>query len=101
MAYDTYRNNIKSCCEMTIVLPSVRLQLEQLEKGALKVNTFVAKVLTTRLNATLSKLDKLHGNDVYTTYRLIVHILRYENQQNGLNLTHTQDRNFIQVGGHG
>jgi len=39
----------------------------------------------------------LHDNDIDITVRLIVHVLRYESRQSGLNLTHTQDRSFVQV----
>jgi len=39
----------------------------------------------------------LHDNDIDVTARLVVHVLRYESRQSGLNLTHTQDRSFVQV----
>ena len=39
----------------------------------------------------------LHDNDIDITARLVIHVLRYESHQSGLNLTHTQDRSFVQV----
>jgi len=39
----------------------------------------------------------LHDNDIDVTVRLIIHVLSYEMHQSGLNLTHTQDRSFVQV----
>jgi len=47
-------------------------------------------------NATLHPAD-LHDNDINVTAQLIVHVLHYESLQSGLNLTHTQDRSFVQV----
>ena len=35
--------------------------------------------------------------DVNITARVVLHLLQYEIKQSGLNLTHTQDRNYIQV----
>lgn len=35
--------------------------------------------------------------DIHITFRLVMQVLQYEGTQSGLNLTHTQDRNFIQV----
>ena len=36
--------------------------------------------------------------DINITYRVLKHVLNYEIRQSGLNLTHTQDRYYIQVG---
>jgi len=47
-------------------------------------------------NATLYPMI-LHDNDIDITARLVIHVLRYESHQSGLNLTHTQDRSFVQV----
>ena len=50
----------------------------------------------TSLNETTNITTPLFGSDINTTFHLIRHIMAYENHQTGLNLTHTQDRNFIQ-----
>ena len=71
-----------------------------MERQQLEINTFVAKSMIFHLNeATSATLYPavLHDNDIDVTARLVVHVLRYESRQSGLNLTHTQDRNFVQV----
>ena len=76
------------------------MQLLAIERRQLEINTFVAKSLMFHLNeATNATLYPavLHDNDIGVTARLTVHVLHYESLQSGLNLTHTQDRNFIQV----
>ena len=50
----------------------------------------------TSLNESTNVTKPLYGTDINITYHLIKHVLWYENQQTGLNLTHKQDRNFIQ-----
>lgn len=50
-----------------------------------------------KLAEATNKTEKLYGMDVNVTYRVIKHVLDHEVLQSGLNLTHTQDRNFIQV----
>lgn len=71
-----------------------------MERQQLEINTFVAKSIMFHLNeATNATLYPavLHDNDIDVTSRLVIHVLRYESLQSGLNLTHTQDRNFVQV----
>jgi len=71
-----------------------------MERRQLEINTFVAKSMVFHLNeATNATLYPavLHDNDIDVTARLIVHVLSYESRQSGLNLTHTQDRSFVQV----
>ncbi|CAH1784160.1 unnamed protein product [Owenia fusiformis] len=74
----------------------LRQQLGLIETGLLKVNTFLAKELAEKLNAATEMTKEMYGADVTIAYRLITQILLYENKQTGLNLTHAQDRNFIQ-----
>ena len=72
-------------------------QIEKIEEEGLKVTTFVAKNMMAKLAEATNKTEKLYGIDVNITYRVIKHVLDHEVLQSGLNLTHTQDRNFIQV----
>ena len=65
----------------------------------LDINTFVAKGLVAQLSAASNETRELYESDVNIAYRLLIEVLRYETLQSGLNLTHTQDRNFIQVCG--
>ena len=74
-------------------------QLVLLDSGAWQINTFVAKNLMLRLNEATESTSEMYGMDINVTSRMAIHILRYENTQSGLNLTHTQDRNFLQVSG--
>ena len=73
------------------------LQVEKIEEQGLKVTTFVAKNMMAKLAEATNRTEQLYGMDVNITYRVIKHVLDYEVLQSGLNLTHTQDRNFIQV----
>ena len=68
-----------------------------MESGSLRVNTFVAKDLVFRLNEATELTEHMYGMDLDITYRILKNVLRYENRQSGLNLTHTQDRSYIQV----
>ncbi len=61
------------------------------------MNTFVAKTLVSKLATATNSSEHLYGMDINVTYRVLKHVLEHEVQQTGLNLTHTQDRNFIQV----
>ena len=76
-------------------------QLMAMETKQLEINTFVAKNFMSRLNdatrAVSSLVGRLHKNDIDISARIITRVLKYEARQTGLNLTHTQDRNFIQV----
>ena len=72
-------------------------QIQQLQSGDVILNTYQAKRLAEDLYNATNKTLLLRGTDVSTANQLLVLLLAYENQQSGLNLTHTQDRNFIQV----
>ncbi|ELT95736.1 hypothetical protein CAPTEDRAFT_182594 [Capitella teleta] len=74
----------------------LRKQLELLNSRSLRVNTFVAKNLASKLNEASASTGDLHGMDVGISAGILLHLLKYEIQQTGLNLTHTQDRNYIQ-----
>jgi hypothetical protein len=76
---------------------NLRDQLKHLEGQSLKMNAYLARTLVAEMNRATSRVDKLFLNDLNVTYAVLVHVLSYECQQTGLNLTHKQDRNFIQV----
>ena len=67
------------------------------------MNTYVSKGLmqdleeATNRSAPLGKTKTFYLADINVTYHVVIHVLSYESRQAGLNLTHTQDRNFIQV----
>jgi cadherin EGF LAG seven-pass G-type receptor 1 len=87
-----------SDCTSTVFL-ELQNQLSAIERKRLEINTYIAKTTVLQLKEAMYAAQApmtLHENDVDITARLIVNILRYESHQTGLNLTHTQDRNFIQ-----
>jgi len=71
--------------------------MESIELKQLVFNTFVSKGLASRLNTATNQTLTMYEMDIHVAYRLLAHVLHYEISQSGLNLTHTQDRNFIQV----
>lgn len=73
-------------------------QLSAIEEKRLIINTFVAKGLLARLSYATQETISLYEMDIRVALRLLVNILRYETSLSGLNLTHTQDRSFVQVG---
>ncbi len=76
---------------------SLAAEVAKIEEDGLQLTTFVAKNLMTRLASATNRTARLYGADVNVTYRVLKHVLDHEVKQSGLNLTHTQDRNFIQV----
>lgn len=68
------------------------------------MNSFVSKQLIGDLADSTNRTVTVPGQkrvmyfaDINVTYHTVIHVLDYESQQAGLNLTHTQDRNFVQV----
>lgn len=68
-----------------------------LESNRLNLNTFLAKSLAGNLNRATNETPEFLEMDIDVTRRLLTCLLDYETIQSGLNLTHTQDRHFIQV----
>jgi hypothetical protein len=76
----------------------IKRELVNIEKSDLKINTFLSKTLMERLDKATKETETLYGSDIDIGYRIIKQVLIYENAQEGLNLTHTQDKHFLQVG---
>lgn len=70
-------------------------QLANIEKGKLQINTFVAIKLAHDLQKATNSTQWLYGADVLIVYDLIKELLFYESKVQGLNLTHSQDKNYI------
>ncbi|XP_064633793.1 cadherin EGF LAG seven-pass G-type receptor 2-like isoform X2 [Lineus longissimus] len=81
---------------MSINFEKMQGDLIKIEKGNMKMNTFLSKTLMERLDKATRETKILYGSDVDIGYRSIKQVLIFENAQAGLNLTHTQDKNFIQ-----
>lgn len=73
------------------------LQLAQLEDGRLAVSSYMAIKVSTDLNNACSATPEMWGSDVLITSRLLILLLEHETLQQGLNLTHRQDKHYIQV----
>ncbi|GBP48921.1 Protocadherin-like wing polarity protein stan [Eumeta japonica] len=69
-------------------------QLEKIETGTLTLNTFVGVRLAEELVAAC-ETTKLYGGDVMTVAKLLHELLQYELKQAGLNLTHSQDKDYV------
>lgn len=72
-------------------------QLSLIEAGELQLNTFVAIKLASDLRKATNLTHHLYGADVLITYDLITALLKYESTLFGLNLTHSQDKDYIFV----
>ncbi|KAG5887440.1 hypothetical protein JTB14_003292 [Gonioctena quinquepunctata] len=73
----------------------LREQLSNIEKGELQLNTFVSIKLAYDLNKATNLTKELYGADVLITYDLVKELLNYESRVRGLNLTHSQDKDYI------
>ncbi|CAG9865104.1 unnamed protein product [Phyllotreta striolata] len=73
----------------------LREQLSNIERGDLHLNTFVAIKLSYDLYKATNLTGNLYGADVLITFELLEELFNYESKMNGLNLTHSQDKDFI------
>ncbi|XP_018329600.1 protocadherin-like wing polarity protein stan [Agrilus planipennis] len=73
----------------------LRNQLSLIESGDLELNTFVAIKLATDLYKATNMTQILYGADVLITQDLLHELLKRESNLIGLNLTHSQDKDFI------
>ncbi|XP_044754021.1 protocadherin-like wing polarity protein stan isoform X2 [Coccinella septempunctata] len=73
----------------------LREELSHLESGSLNMNTFVAIKLSSDLYKATNKTTQLYGADVLVTFDLLKELLQYEFRLFGLNLTHSQDKDYI------
>lgn len=75
----------------------LRNQLSLISKGELLLNTFVAIKLASDLYKATNLTQELYGADVLVANDLILELLQYEEKMHGLNLTHSQDKDYIHV----
>lgn len=68
-----------------------------LETKSIKVTTFVAVNGASSLHKAVNNTAVLHGSDVLIGQQLIQHLLSHEGSLLGLNLTHSQDKDYILV----
>ncbi|XP_060527638.1 protocadherin-like wing polarity protein stan isoform X2 [Cylas formicarius] len=73
----------------------LREQLSNIESGDLPLNTFVVVKLGHDLQKATNSSKLLYGADVMIAYDLIKELLQYESSVHGLNLSHSQDKDYI------
>ncbi|XP_022163708.1 protocadherin-like wing polarity protein stan isoform X2 [Myzus persicae] len=69
--------------------------LNGLETKSIKVTTFVAINGANSLHKAVNSSQFLHGSDVLIGQQLLQHLLSHEGSLSGLNLTHSQDKDYI------
>ncbi|XP_059482643.1 protocadherin-like wing polarity protein stan isoform X3 [Neocloeon triangulifer] len=73
----------------------LRQVLGQLEMDDLQINTFVAVKVAFELHKATNQTNNLYGIDVLIAAQLLQHLIKYETTEKGLNLTHSQDKDYI------
>ncbi|KOB74665.1 Protocadherin-like wing polarity protein stan, partial [Operophtera brumata] len=73
----------------------LRKQLHKIETGELSVNTFVGVRLAADLASACANTPQLYGADVLVAEGILLELLQYELKQAGLNLTHSQDKDYV------
>lgn len=71
-----------------------------LESGNVQINTFVAIETANLIKKACNNTDLLYGADILIAEQIIQRLLSYEKSQMGLNLTHSQDKDYMQVRSH-
>lgn len=75
---------------------NLRRLLGQLETGDVGITTFVAVESSNSLSRAVNTTNHLYGADILITQQILDRLLNYEVSQSGLNLTHSQDKDYIQ-----
>lgn len=90
--------NLFDCISNTFTYLHNQYQVLEEKKFTLASDTAIkiAGDLRFALNETITNPAlQLYGSDMYIGFRLIHHLIRYESQQTGLNLTHRRDRLYV------
>lgn len=61
------------------------------------MNTFVGVRLAEEVWSACARTSRLFGADVLVAEGLLLELLRHELRQAGLNLTHSQDKDYVRV----
>lgn len=75
----------------------LKKQLERIEIGELEINTFVGVKLAENLMIATRDTPNLYGSDIMIVESILSVLIDYETKQAGLNLTHSQDKDYIKV----
>lgn len=63
----------------------------------LEINTFIGVKLSNDLMMATRDTPNLYGADILVTEGILMALIQYEIKQAGLNLTHSQDKDYIKV----
>lgn len=72
-----------------------RHQLAALEAKDLTLNTYVAVKIAKDVHRAVNCTHEMYGADLLIAESLLVALLRYEESLAGLNLTHSQDKDYV------
>lgn len=72
-----------------------RYQLAALETKDLMLNTYVAVKMAKDVHKAVNVTREMYGADLLVAESLLVALLRYEESLVGLNLTHSQDKDYV------
>ncbi len=61
------------------------------------MNTYVAIEAASQIKKACNNSNALYGADILIADQIIQRLLSYEKSQTGLNLTHSQDKDYMQV----
>ncbi|XP_012288367.1 protocadherin-like wing polarity protein stan [Orussus abietinus] len=73
----------------------LRHQLAALEDEELTVNTYVAMKMAADLHRAVNVTKSMYGADLLVAESLLTALLEYEESLAGLNLTHSQDKDYV------
>lgn len=72
-------------------------QLTELNDGSMTITPYLAIESANLISKAVNSTNTLHGADIMIAEQMIRKLLDYEETQTGLNLTHIQDKDYIQV----
>ncbi|XP_077984710.1 cadherin EGF LAG seven-pass G-type receptor 2-like isoform X2 [Glandiceps talaboti] len=86
--------NLFNCTSDTFGI--LATMLKDLEKGDKELSTDLAKEIAFELQFATTETPEFYGNDVNVAYKIMLHVLKYECTQVGIELTAKQDILFTQ-----
>lgn len=72
-----------------------RQNLAALETNELTFNTYLAVKMARELHRAVKSISTMYGADLLVAESLLTALLRYEESLAGLNLTHSQDKDYV------
>ncbi|XP_074645849.1 cadherin EGF LAG seven-pass G-type receptor 2-like [Tubulanus polymorphus] len=89
-----YMPDMFNCLSLNLV--NLKNELMKVESHKMKFTTYLAGLRAHQLRKALEDTSILYGSDIDVSYRLLKQLLLYENSLSGLELTHTQNKNYIE-----